>query len=905
GEVVVGDLVGEGVSERWAVVGETPNLAARLQSIAEPDSVVIGPRTKRLARGGFHYVNLGLHELKGIPMPVEVWRVKGKKATASRFDAAHSRALTPMVGRDRELALIDACWQRASEGNGQVVLIRGEPGIGKSRITQFFRDSLKGQRHQCLQYQCSPYHANSALHPVIAHIEQAAKFSADDSDEQKCAKLDALFRFSDVERNTGLPLIGSLLSIPCGNLDPNSMAEPSRQREKTMSVLLSRLPALAGKAPLLCLVEDVHWIDPSTLDLLHKMVSVVDKLAVLLLVTCRPEFEARWPASDHVTEIRLERFTEQGVKEIVAGITSGKGLPADVMAQIVAKADGVPLFAEELTKTVLDSGLLSEGERHYALLRTFSKLAIPTTLHDSLMARLDRLPQEKSVAHVAAVIGRSFSYDLLAAVAGLPEDKLARALARLQEAGLIYERRPARPKTFEFKHALIQDAAYQSQLKSVRRTHHEKIAHALEQRFPVIAAAQPEVVAHHYGEAECVEPALRNWQAAGVRAIEHSANVEALRHFDEVLRLLPHVDSAERRAQQELQVQLARGMTLTAVEGYASPSVEFAYARALALCEQVGNDQQKFGALFGLWRIAITRPEFDNARALASQLQEQAQRVGATELMLTAHGSTGITAFFRGELTVADDSFRKVIALYDPIAHRALAIRSGQDPGLACMMYSALVLWLRGRREHALAEYREALARARALGHAFTLAYTLHLAAILEQCIGNLPKLKERAGELEQLAADRNFAQLHASARVFLGFCASEQEGGAASLEAIAQGIFDYQKSSGLNVPYFKAMLGHACGRSGDLERGLATLDEAMALADATHVRWHGAELYRLKGELLSLRSNTPEHEVDALFSRAVAIAKEQGATALEKKARHSLTSWTRRQARLVSPGIV
>ncbi len=587
GEVVVGDLVGEGVSERWAVVGETPNLAARLQSIAEPDSVVIGPRTKRLARGGFHYVNLGLHELKGIPMPVEVWGVKGKKATASRFDAAHSRALTPMVGRDRELALIDACWQRASEGNGQVVLIRGEPGIGKSRITQFFRDSLKGRRHQCLQYQCSPYHANSALHPVIAHIEQAAKFSADDSDEQKCAKLDALFRFSDVERNTGLPLIGSLLSIPCGNLDPNSMAEPSRQREKTMSVLLSRLPALAGKAPLLCLVEDVHWIDPSTLDLLHKMVSVVDKLAVLLLVTCRPEFEARWPASDHVTEIRLERFTEQGVKEIVAGITSGKGLPADVMAQIVAKADGVPLFAEELTKTVLDSG------------------------------------------------------------------------------------------------------------------------------------------------------------------------------------------------------------------------------------------------------------------------------------------------------------------------------RSGQDPGLACMMYSALVLWLRGRREHALAEYREALARARALGHAFTLAYTLHLAAILEQCIGNLPKLKERAGELEQLAADRNFAQLHASARVFLGFCASEQEGGAASLEAIAQGIFDYQKSSGLNVPYFKAMLGHACGRSGDLERGLATLDEAMALADATHVRWHGAELYRLKGELLSLRSNTPEHEVDALFSRAVAIAKEQGATALEKKARHSLTSWTRRQARLVSPGIV
>ena len=905
GEVVVGDMVGDGVSERWAVVGETPNLAARFQSIAEPNSVVIGPRTKRLAREGFHYVNLGLHELKGIPTPVEVWGVKGKRATASRFDAAHSRALTPWVGRERELTLINQCWQRASAGTGQVILIRGEAGIGKSRITQFFRDSLKGQRHQCLQYQCSPYHANSALHPVIAHIEQAAKFLADDSDEQKCAKLKALFRFSDVERNTGLALIGSLVSIDCGNLDPNSMVEPSRQREKTMTVLLGRLPALASKAPLLCIVEDVHWIDPSTLDLLHKMVSGVDKLAALLLVTCRPEFEATWPAHDYVTELQLDRFTEQGVKEIVTGITVGKGFPADVMAQIVAKADGVPLFAEELTKTVLDSGMLSEGKQRDALRRTLPNLAIPATLHDSLMARLDRLPQEKSVAHVAAVIGRTFSFDLLEAVAGLPEDRLSSALARLQEAELIYERRPARTKTYEFKHALIQDAAYQSQLKSVRRTHHEKIARALEERFPAVASTHPEVVAHHYDEAECVEPALRNWQAAGSRAIEHSANVEALRHFDQALRLLPHVESAEKRAQQELQVQLARGMSLTAVEGYASPSVEFAYARALALCDQVGNDRQKFGALFGLWRIVINRPDLGKARALASQLLEHAERVGATEMILTAHGSTGISTLFLGEPAVAEESFRKVIALYDPVAHRALAISAGQDPGLACMMYSALGLWLRGRQERALAEYGEALERARALGHAFTLAYTLHLAAILEYCMGNLLKLKERASELKQLTADRNFAQLHAGSRIYLGYYASGQGGSAESLEDMVQGIQEWRKSSELNVPVFMAMLGVACAKSGDLERGLATLDEAITLADATYLRWYLAEFCRLKGELLSQRSDAAEREVEALFNRAVAVAKHQGATALEKKARHSLTSWTRRHARPVSSGIV
>ena len=899
GEVVVGDLVGEGVSERWAVIGETPNLAARLQSVAEPNTVVISARTKSLARGGFRYASLGLRELKGIPSAIEVWGVRGTRATASRFDAVHGKALTPMVGREPELALLDSSWQHASAGKGQVVLIRGEAGIGKSRITQVFCEGLKGQRHQRLQYQCSPYHANSALHPVIAHIEQAAKFSSDETNEQKCKKLETLFRFSDAERETGVPLIASLLSIPCGSLYPKLMLEPGRQRESTLRILLDRLHVMAGKAPLVCVIEDVHWIDPSTLDLLHMIVSGVDKFALLLIVTFRPEFASPWQASPNVTEVQVQRFTERGVKEIVTAVAAGKALPAGVISQIVAKADGVPLFAEELTKTVLDSGLLTDAERR-ASPRTLASLAIPTTLLDSLMARLDRLPQEKSVAQLAAVIGRSFSYDLLAAVAELSEEKLARALRRLQEAGLIYEHRPALTETFEFKHALIQDAAYQSQLKSVRRTHHEKIARALEQQFPVIASTQPELVAHHYGEAECVEPALKNWQAAGTRAIEQSANVEALRHLDEALRLLPHIENLEQRAQHELQVQLARGMTLTAVEGYASPPVEDAYTRALALCEEHGTDRQKFAALFGLWRIAINQPDLGQAQVLASQLQELAERCGVAELMLTAHGTTGITRLFRGELAVAEESFRKVIELYDPIAHRALAISAGQDPGLACMMYSALGWWLRGYRERAAAQYGEALERARALGHAFSLAYTLHVATFIEQCSGNLAQLTERATELERLTADRNFAQLNASARVFLGYAASQQGGGARSIVQMEQGIEEYQRSSGLASAYFKAMLAHAYGANGDRERGLAMLDEAMALADSTRMCWISAELCRLKGELLSQRSDALDRDVDASFSRAIAIAKEQGATSFEKKASQSLTSWKQRKTRPV-----
>ncbi len=901
GEVIVGDLVGDVVSERWAVVGETPNLAARLQSIAEPNSVAIGARTRHLARGGFHYVELGLHELKGIATPVEVWRVTGERPTPSRFDAAHGRTLTPMVGRGTELTLIDRCWQRALAGNGNVVVIRGEAGIGKSRITQFFCERLKSRRHRRLRYQCSPYHSASALHPVIAQIEQAAKFSTGDGNEEKCRKLAALLRVPDAERETGIQLMASLLAIPCDDLYPPLRLEPARQREKTQDILLHQLHALARETPLVCIVEDVHWIDPSTLELLHRLVDEVAKLPVLLILTCRPEFAATWPPSADVTEVRLQRFTADDVREIVEGVTAGKRLPAAVMAQIVAKSDGVPLFAEELTKTVLELGLLWDNEARHASPRALANLAIPATLHDSLMARLDRLPQEKSVAQLAAVIGRSFSYELLAAVAGLPDDKLGRALDRLEEAEIIHRLRQGVAATFEFGHALIQDAAYFSQLKSVRRTNHESIARALEQRFPMVASMQPEVVAHHYDEAQCTEAALKSWQAAGTRAIEHSAHVEALRHFDEALRLLPAVTDAETRARQELQVQLARGMALTAVEGYASPSVEVAYTRALALCVEVGNDQQKFAALFGLWRIAITQPDLDKARGIAFQLLEHAQHIGATEMLLTAHGSTGITTFFLGQFALAEESFQKVGALYDPVAHRALAIRAGQDPGLACTMYSALGLWLRGRPQEALSQYRQTLERARALEHAFSLAYTLYVAAMIEQCVGNLPNLRACATELERLAVEGNFAQMYASARVYLGFCDSHQDDAAGSLDEIAQSIVDFQKSSGLNVPYFKGMLSDACGRGGDIERGLAALDEAMALADSTRVRWYSAELCRLKGELLSRRSDPPEEEIEALFHRALAIAGEQGAISFERKAELSLTRWTTR--RRVRPG--
>ena len=594
----------------------------------------------------------------------------------------------------------------------------------------------------------------------------------------------------------------------------------------------------------------------------------------------------------------LERLDEHDIREIIAGVAAGRALPAPVVAQIVANSDGVPLFAEELTKTALDSGQFSDGESPIASRTKLAYVTIPTALLDSLMARLDRLPQEKSVAQLAAVIGRSFSFELLAAVAEFPREKLIDALHRLEEAELIYERRPAANETFEFKHALIQEAAYQSQLRSVRRAHHRKIADALEQRFPSVASTQPEMIARHYAEAECPERALKHWQAAGMRAIEQSANVEAVRHLDQALRLVPRIENPEERRQTELAVQLARGMALTAVEGYASPAVEYAYMRALSLCGEGGTERQKFAALFGLWRIVITQPELNKAKMLAFQLLENAERLGAVETVLTAHGTIGITSLFRGELLLAEDSFRQVGALYDPVVHRALAISAGQDPGLACMMYSALAWCLRGNTERALTQYAEALDRARAGGHAFTLAYTLHLAAIIEQCINNLPKLSERAAELKHLTAERNFAQLRANARVFLGYVACAQGGGSDALREMEQSISEVQKASGLNLPYFMAMFADACGKSGHIEQGLAKVNEAISLADKTGVQWCKSELCRVKAELLAQRDKRTEGDIDSLFVEAIAIAKRQGATSLERKASDELNRWRQRLRR-------
>jgi class 3 adenylate cyclase/pimeloyl-ACP methyl ester carboxylesterase len=533
GVVVVGDLLGEGASQEEAVIGETPNLAARLQAIADARSVVVAPTTRRLLGGLFDYADLGEREFKGFAEPVRAWQVVGESRVESRFEARQAAKLFPIVGRAHELALLRDRWAKAVEGEGQVVLLSGEAGIGKSRIARSLIEALTTESHVRLRYQCSPHHANSAFYPVIQRLERAAGFERHDAPEEKLDKLEALL--ASERLNWDVPVFAALLSLPVGDRYPPLNLGPQRQKQLILETLTDGIEAIASRQPVLMLCEDAHWIDPSTQEMFDLLVERVQRLPILMLVTFRPEHIPSWTSHAHVTQLSLNRLSRREGIEIVQVLSGGKALPVEVIDDILLKADGVPLFIEELTKAVLESGLLTKINNHYELPGPLVPLAIPATLHDSLMARLDRLALVKEVAHVASIIGRDFSLELLAAVADRPEPEINAALDRLIASELIVRRgRPAHA-TYSFKHALVQETAYRSLLRNKRQLLHSKIAEFLSHRSPETTELEPELLAHHFEEAGLVERAADYWLRAGRRAKGRYANQEAKVHLQKCL----------------------------------------------------------------------------------------------------------------------------------------------------------------------------------------------------------------------------------------------------------------------------------------------------------------------------------------------------------------------------------
>ena len=567
GQVVVGDLVGAGATRDEAVVGDTPNLAARLQALAEPGMVVIGEATRRLLGGLFQLDDLGPQRLKGFAEPLAAWRVSGESSAEGRFEARHSAGLTPLVGRQEEIALLLRRWEQAREGEGQVVLLSGEPGIGKSRIVREVRERVAAERHLRLTHQCSPHHQASPLHPIIAHLERAAGFERDDLPEARLIKLETMLARGTDKLDEAVPLIAGLLGIATGERYPTLELTPERQKQQTLEALLDQLEGLAAEQPVLVVHEDVHWIDPTTQELLGLAIERVPRLPVLLLIIFRPEFTPPWSGQPHVSSLTLTRLGRRDGAAMVDRVVGEKSLPSEVIAQIVAKTDGVPLFVEELTKAVMESGLLTDAGDHYELTRPLPPLAIPATLHDSLMARLDRLATVKEVAQLGAVIGREFSHALLAAVADRPEDQLRSGLDQLVASELVFRHGVPPNAIYTFKHTMVQDVAYQSFLKSRREQLHARIARVLEERFPETAATQPELLAQHYTSAGLHDQAVDYWHIAGQRASERSANLEAIAHLTRGLELARTLPDPMQSARQETEASGGYGRTARRCKG--------------------------------------------------------------------------------------------------------------------------------------------------------------------------------------------------------------------------------------------------------------------------------------------------------------------------------------------------
>ena len=700
GLVVVGDLIGSGASQEQAIVGETPNLAARLQSVAEPNSVVIADSTRKLLGNLFELTDLGAQDLKGISGAMRAWVALRTASVESRFEAFHAGGVTELVGRNEELDLLMRRWHQAKSGEGRVVLISGEPGIGKSRLTAALSEAIEGEPLTRLRCFCSPHHQDSALYPFIDQLERAAGFARDDTAVQKLGKLRRLLA-SGARGDDQFELLAELLSLPSSAADFN--LSPQRKRQKLFEAYLHQLEALARARPVLMVFEDAHWIDPSSRELLDLIFDRVPGLHVLLVVTFRPEFQHGWSGQPHVSMLALNRLGEGDGAALVERLAGNAGLSHEIVKEIVERADGVPLFVEELTRAVLESADRDNRVDAVFGASPLPNLAIPATLHASLMARLDRLGSvAKEVAQIGAVIGREFAYEQIAPVAQRPEKQLRTALDQLGDAGLLFCRGTAPHASYLFKHALVQDTAYSTLLRGRRQELHARVAAALEEHFADLVERQPEMLAHHLTAAGDTERAVDQWLKAGRHTAARLAYLEAIAHFEQGLGLLHSLPESPVRNGREIELQLALGLCTFSAKG--AVAAKPAYARADELAETSGDPQQRFEGLYGVWQSTMVSGGLAAASPLSERLLRLAEREGDDELRLQAHHSGWSTLVYVGHPAKAREHADAGRRLYDQEKHASHRfVYGGHDPGVCAAYIGAQAEWLLGYPEKALA----------------------------------------------------------------------------------------------------------------------------------------------------------------------------------------------------------
>jgi class 3 adenylate cyclase/predicted ATPase len=900
GVVVVGDLMREGVTQENAAIGETTNLVARLQGIAEPNSLVISPITYRLVGALFDYRDLGRHTLKGFSEPVHVRQVLGPSKVESRFEAQHQSGTSPLLGREEELGLLLRRWDEAKRGEGRVVLLTGEPGIGKSRLASALRGHLRSAPHTPLAYFCSPLHQGSALYPFIGQLNRAAGIERDDSPDVRLDKLQSLVAQLSDNLAQDMPLIAALLSIPGGEYYPLPQMTPQRRKERTLAALLDQWKRLSARQPVLVMYEDLHWIDPTSLELLSLAIEQVGNHPILLVATARPEFTPPWPGHRHTSTLPLNRFGRSECAALIGSITKGKLLPPEVINQIIGRTDGVPLFIEELTKTVLDSGLLREVGDHYELAGPLPSLAIPTTLHASLLARLDRLAAVKDIAQIGAVIGRDISYPLIAAVVALPERDLNNALSQLVDAELIYQRGIPPDATYQFKHALVQDAAYASLIRSRRQQLHSQIARALEDRFPDVVGTEPETLAHHFTEAGLTESALSYWLKAGQYATARPAYKEAVNHIERGLALLTTLPESADRDRRELDFLIALRAPLIAVTGFAAnPAYEAQSERAIILAEKLGDVERLFASLQAQSGYCNATGRLRKARENADQMRTLATRQGDRVMLLRAHHAMGQSLLFTGEFALAQRDFEKVLTLYD--FERDPSISGPVTTVVNAASYLTWALWISGYPERAARMQAQAFSYAAKLNHIVTTGWVLcYAGVILEQFFTNVAAVSAHTKTHATLMAEHGM-------NTYQGVMGFYEGWAMASSEEVEKGIALMQRSLALleakNVashrPHFLSLLAQVQVREGDLQSALALCTDALERARRTEQQYFDAEIYRIEGEARRAAGHAVI-DVEHCLGRALAISRRQGARMFELRAAMALARLWRDQGRKV-----
>jgi class 3 adenylate cyclase/tetratricopeptide (TPR) repeat protein len=898
GLVVVGELVGAGEVQERNVVGETPNLAARLQSAAAPNTVVVAATTRRLAGELFEYAAIEPAKLKGFEEPISAWRVLRERTVASRFEAFRAATQTPLVGREEEIELLRRRWQQIKEGEGRVVLLAGEPGIGKSRLTAALEDHVKDDAHTCLRYFCQPHHQGSALQPVLAQLAHAAGFAHDDDAAAKRAKLEKLLAADAESGAAESELFAELLGLAAISALPPAERDPQVRRRKILAALIERLETLTRRGPVLMLFEDVHWADPTTLELLTLTIQRLQSLPILIIITFRPEFQPPWTGQSHVTMLTLNRLSQRERAMLVDHVTGGKKLPPGLLDQIVERTDGVPLFVEELTKAVLESEQLQESADRYVLEQPMQELAIPTTLQASLMARVDRLGSAREVLQIGATIGREFSYEVLAAVAGLPDAVLQDALIRLMEAELVSLRGTPPNAVYNFRHALVQDSAYSNMLRGRRQQLHSAIAMVLENRSPEVVQSTPELIAQQFARAGQNEKAIHYWRQAGERDLRRFALKESITHYSNALRLVAAMAESPQRSGLELELCLGLAMAQQMTMGPTATESGANYSRALALSRELpGRGRERFRATWGMWFYETMTQRSGEALRLADDLIALARELDDPDLLVEAYHARMPGNMWTADLHGMIKTAQELIGLYDRERHRDHAYYfGGHDSRVCAQSFYALGLWELGCPDQAERMARQCIADGRALGHAFSFAHGLNMGSLTFLLLNDVDACRAVADELYPFAERNKFPWPLAQARFLRGWVTAQQGDRDAGIEQMRQAV-DNPAQTVLR-PILFSFIAEQQMRAARFADAIATLDQVTGEIQAGSARFHEPEIIRLRGEALLAQSRNNSAEAEAAFRRAMADAGQQSFRAIELRAGLSLARLLRERGR-------